>query len=227
QPGGYLTYTLFIINVGDLDTSGTYTITDPLPNDTNFVSAVPAPITTTPAVQWVSNTPVASNGGVISFTFTVTVTRPLTYGTPIVNQNYSITGGGAPIQTVGVPVTITVDAPATLSITKTASATPVQPGDYLTYTITITNDSAALGPAVGVVVSDMLPAQVVYQTMGFVSPTSGIVTDTGNPLLWQLTDPIPVGGSAQVTVTGRVTSPLAAGTILTNTFGVTASNIPI
>ena len=41
QPGGSLTYTLTLTNVGDLPTSGVYTITDELPNHTHYVSADP------------------------------------------------------------------------------------------------------------------------------------------------------------------------------------------
>jgi uncharacterized repeat protein (TIGR01451 family) len=226
RPGEYLTYTLTITNSGDLPTSGDYTISDPLPAHTNFVRATPSPVLTSPTVTWVGSDPLM-DGQSITRTYVVRVTEPLTDGTEIVNDAYSVVGGGAYNQAWGAPVTVTVEAPATLSVAKTASHDPVWPGDWLTYTLTISNDAAAPGPALGVIISDTLPADVVYQAMGFVPPASGVFTPTASPLLvWQLADPIPPGGRSQVTATVRVTSPLAARTLLANTYVVTADNLP-
>ncbi len=225
QPGDYLTYTVSITNIGDMPTSGTYTITDQLPAHTSFITATPTPVLTSPTVTWVASDPI-EDGGSSTLTFVVRVTKPLTDGTPIINETYRVTGGSAYADALGAAVPVTVEAPAVLSITKTASDEPVRPGDWLTYTLTISNDANALGPALGVIVSDTLPANVSYQSMGFVPPSSGVFTDTGNPLLlWQLADPIPPGDWAQVTATVRVTSPLASSVILTNTFAVTADNV--
>ncbi|MBN1994328.1 MAG: DUF11 domain-containing protein [Anaerolineae bacterium] len=225
QPGAYLTYTLTISNNGDLDSSGYYTVTDQLPTYTHFVAATGSPVTTTPAVQWVTDTVVISNGGAISFTYVVTVTRSLTDNTAIVNNVYQINGGGAPNPAIGAPVTVTVSAPAMLIATKRASNNPAQAGGYLTYTITITNQATAPGPALNMVISDTLPANVVYQSMGFESPATGTYTYTGNLLRWQLNNALWPGDSLQVTASVRVTSPLAAQTILTNTYMVTAGNM--
>ena len=177
-------------------------------------------------MQWVSSDPVDPDG-VLTFSYVVTVTSPLTDGTPIVNQAYTVTGGSAYTDVVGAPVTVTVDAPAILTTTKTADVDPVQAGGMLTYTITITNDATALGPAIGVIVSDTLPVETVYQSMGVVPPATGLITPTDDSLQWQLTSAIQPGASAQVTATVRVTSPLAAGTILTNTYSVTAGNLAV
>jgi uncharacterized repeat protein (TIGR01451 family) len=225
RPGGYLTYTLTVTNSGDLTTTGVYTVSDPLPAHTRFVRATPTPVLTSPTVTWVGSDPLVG-GQSTTRTYVVQVTEPLTDGTEIVNAAYSVVGGGAYNQAWGAPVTVTVEAPATLSVAKTASHDPARPGDWLTYTLTISNDAAAPGPALGVIISDTLPADVVYQSMGFVPPASGVFTPTANPLLvWQLANSIPPGGRSQVTATVRVTSPLAAGTLLANTYAVTADNL--
>jgi uncharacterized repeat protein (TIGR01451 family) len=232
QPGERLTYTLILTNSGNLVTVGAYTITDQLPDYTVFAMATPAPITTSPALQWVLSDAVGI-GEAITVTFAVTVSQPLTDGTPIVNQVYTVAGGSAHNQPWGAPVTVTVEAPATLTGTKSASTAwvtdtrLVQPGDWLTYTISVTNAAASPGPAFGVVISDALPSGLVYQSMGFVAPATGVVTPAERVLLWQLADPLPVGGSAQVTATARVTSPLAAATVLTNTYGARADNMAV
>jgi uncharacterized repeat protein (TIGR01451 family) len=227
RPGDYLTYTLTITNSGELETSGVYTITDQLPANTTYVGATPAPaLTSTTAVTWYSSSQVSA-GESFTLSLVVRAAQPLADGTPIVNQTYSIVGGQAYTQVWGLPVTVTVEAPASLSITKTASASSLTAGDWLTYTITVSNSAVAAGPALGVVISDTLPGDVVYQSMGFVSPAGGVFTDASRPLLlWQLADPIPVGGSAQVTAAVRIASPLTSPTVLTNSYGVTATNIP-
>ncbi|MEJ2558365.1 MAG: PKD domain-containing protein, partial [Anaerolineae bacterium] len=225
HPGEYLTYTLTVTNNGDLSTSGVYTITDPLPAHTRFIRAAPSPVLTSPTVTWVDEAPLAE-GESITRTYVVSVTPHLADGTQIVNQAYRVVGGSAYNRSGGAPVLLTVEAPAVLSITKTASHDPVRPGDWLTYTLTISNDAAAPGPALGVIISDTLPADVVYQSMGFVPPASGVFTPTASPLLvWQLADPISPGGRSQVTATVRVTSPLAADMLLANTYAVTAANL--
>jgi uncharacterized repeat protein (TIGR01451 family) len=227
-PGGTLTYTIYITNSGDLATSGAYTITDPLPNNTYLVQTIgPAPIQTSPNLVWAFSSPLAPGAG-INVTFVVTVETPLADGTAIVNDDYRVTGGGAVTGTVGPPVTVTVDAPATLSITKTVGLPSVAPGQTLVYTITVTNDGSSYGPATGVVVTDSLPANFVYQSMGFVAPATGMTISGGDPLLeWQFSSSIPVGGSAQVYVIGRLDSPLATPDNLVNNFGAYSDNAPV
>jgi len=56
RPGELLTYTLTLTNIGDLPSGGTYTVTDPLPQYTSFVSANPAANSTNP-VQWLEAQP--------------------------------------------------------------------------------------------------------------------------------------------------------------------------
>ncbi|MBN1995100.1 MAG: DUF11 domain-containing protein, partial [Anaerolineae bacterium] len=228
EPGQYLTYTLTISNNGSIATSGAYTVTDVLPNHTVSSSVVidpqPPGVLNGMTVTWVFTDSLAS-GSAKTLTYTVQVASPLAQGEKIVNQTYSVSGGNVYTEAVGIPVTVTVTAPATLTVSKSASPTPVQAGGLLTYTITVANDASSKGLATAVVISDTLPGEVVYQSAGFVGAT-GTLTDTGNPILWQLDNPLPVGGSAQVTVTVRVTSPMRPG-VITNTFAAFALNAPL
>ena len=155
RPGDGLTYTLILTNVGEVDTVGTYTITDTLPDFTHFVSATPPAAYTAPTVTWITDT-VVPTGTAITRQFLVTVTRPLTDGTLIVNDAYAVEGGGAIAVAHGAPVTITVDAPAALSLVKSVSDNTPEPGNTLVYTLTVTNDAGAYGPALGTVITDSL-----------------------------------------------------------------------
>ncbi len=226
QPGDFLTYTLTLTNVGDIDSQGSFTVTDELPNETHFVSASGGGVLVGSTVQWVTNTTVLSNNGSLSFSYVVTVTRPLTDGALIVNQAYGASGGGAPNPAAGSPVTVTVTAPVTVTISKAASHSPVQPGDILTYTLTVTNEAESFGPALTPLITDPLPPEVVPLVWGFVPPADGVTSLAGpNAVRWNLAQSIWPGASAQVTVTVRVTSPLAANTVLTNSYGLSVSNI--
>ncbi|MBN1221571.1 MAG: DUF11 domain-containing protein [Anaerolineae bacterium] len=229
EPGQYLTYTITITNNGSTATSGPYTVTDVLPANTvsGSVQIEPQPPGTLlgDTVTWVFTDSLA-DGSARVLTYSVQVASPLADGETIVNQTYRVSGGNVYTAAVGLPVTVTVQSPATLTIAKSAQPDPVQAGGWLTYTITVTNDASSKGPAAEVVISDTLAGEVIYQSAGFVGSTTGVVTDSGNPILWQLDDPIPVGGSAQVTVTGRVTSPLLPG-LITNTFAASARNAPL
>jgi uncharacterized repeat protein (TIGR01451 family) len=226
EPGEYLTYTVTITNNGHLRTNGSYTITDVLPTNTVSTSVISQPPATLNGLTltWVFTDADLAVGESNSVTYSIQVTSPLTDGEKIVNQTYSITGGNVFSAGVGAPITTTVASTATLAITKTASPDPVQAGDLLTYTITITNDAAtSRGPAFNVMISDTLPGEVITQSAGFVGAVAGVVTDTANPILWELTNPLAVGASVQVTVTVRVTSPLVPG-FITNTFAASARN---
>ncbi len=79
-----------------------------------------------------------------------------------------------------VSAAVTID----LSISKTADNTSPAPGDIVTYTVTVTNTSTTTD-ATNVVVTDILPAQVIYQSD---TPPAGT---TSNNVLGTLTWNIP------------------------------------
>jgi uncharacterized repeat protein (TIGR01451 family) len=219
SPGEYLTYSLTVVNEGALASSGTFTISDPLPNDI-VPGSVRAPEavdeTASPLVWTFADSLEPAGVGTQVVTFTAQVTSPLANGTEIVNAGYTVFGGNAVNTAVNDPVTVTVDSPTTLDITKVASADPVLVGETLIYTITVTNN-AAEGPAVDVVITDTLPGSVTYQSASGNGTPSGV-----SDIVWTL-DSIPVSGSSAVTVAVTVDS---AGD-LENQFEASASNAPL
>ena len=79
----------------------------------------------------------------VQFIYTVNVTKPLTNGHTVVNSTYEISATNPALGiSSGPPVTTTVLAPS-WNITKTVSPAIVQPGQYLLYTITLTNEGKA------------------------------------------------------------------------------------
>jgi uncharacterized repeat protein (TIGR01451 family) len=228
EPLDVLTYTLTITNIGHLATSGFYTITDQIPANTTYVtdSASPAATFNDPTLTWVLSTPVGIN---VPFTvsFAVTANDELPDKTELVNQGYNITGGNVFSPAFGAPVTVTVETPVTLTVTKEDTPDPVQAGDLITYILTITNDSSSKGPAGNVVISDTVPANTTFEDAGFVNPADGIVSSNGSLVVWDFTDPepLPRNQTASVFMVVRVASPLTSGTVITNdTYTASASN---
>ena len=227
-PNGYLTYTITAINNGQLDTSGTYTITEKLPNDTALVTA-PGASVNGPMLTWTFANTLTKLGGSQSVTYAVQVDSPLASGTKIVNDQYAVTGGNAVGVVKGNAVTVTVDSPVTLTISKRANPEPAAADKLFDYTLTVTNNTST-GPAQGVIISDTLPAGITYQpgSAVFLGGVNGSIDDSGNPIVWVLTDTIAPNDTVQVRLTARVNgAPLPNPPFVTNTFRASASNAPL
>jgi uncharacterized repeat protein (TIGR01451 family) len=227
QAGDFLTYTLTITNSGALTTSGTFAVLDTIPSDTAFDTATGSYDQAGDLITWTISTLLAP-GQATTTSLVVHVDSPLTNGLTITNTGYQVYGGNVYTGALGPPVISTVRSQAQLEASKAANASNVEAGDLITYTLTLTNLGSATGPAEGVVVTDPLPLDVLYEDMDFVSPAAGAVEHplAGNTgvVTWTLTSAIQPGDTAQVYVIGRVTSPLDNGTPITNTCAVTAAN---
>ncbi|MFQ5803727.1 MAG: hypothetical protein ACE5JQ_12595, partial [Candidatus Methylomirabilales bacterium] len=96
-----------------------------------------------------------------------------------------------------------------LNLAVSDSPDPVQAGSQVTYTLTFSNSSSANVSALGVTLTDTLPANTT-----FVSASDG-GTESGGVVTWSLGDLTP-GASGTRTLVVDVASPLADGTQLTN-----------
>lgn len=209
KPGQNLVYTITATNIGQGATSGVYTITDTLPNNTTLVT--PASLT------WTFSAAVAPLG-TRKVSYTVKVNSPLPNGLQIINDGYTVSGGGAPDPAVNDPINVTVVSTSTLNITKIASADPVRVGHTLRYTITLANN-VSTGSAEGVVITDILPPQVTFQS----ATPPGTFAHSNGVVVWNLPD-IPPDDSTQVTVSALVTTTLPDPRVITNTYQAAADN---
>ncbi|RMF03858.1 MAG: DUF11 domain-containing protein, partial [Chloroflexi bacterium] len=231
-PGNLLTYTLVVSNVGDFQATNVV-VTDTIPAHTRYISSnPPATVTTVTAgsvITWgISQLNV---GQTVPLTLVVRTDSVITNGTVIQNADYRASSSSVFTPAVGVNVaSATVSSQPALTITKVASAATVNAGDYLSYVITVTNQSSATDFGRNIVVTDALPANSVFAGAGV---SSGAATINAPPVgssgtvTWTITSPanLNAGQSVALTLTVRAQSPLDNGTVLTNTYGLTAANL--
>lgn len=217
KPGGALTYTLTISDLGPSNATGV-TIVDTLPAGFVYASATgdtSATLTgntltlnvgnladgTTTAVT-VNGTVASTASGTITNTATVSGNQP---DPNLANNTSSVTTQISP--------QVIQQASTDLKIVKTANPSPATSGGLLIYTLTVQNNSLSAGTDVKI--TDTLPAGETYYTSG----GELSYTNVGGTLTLNL-GTIAVGATDSVWVAVRVTAP--AGSTLTNTAIVSA-----
>ena len=141
-------------------------------------------------------------------------------------QRIDLTCGGAP---GGIPnntygwgridaLAAYLDLPSQISLSKTASAPAIMPGEPLTYTLTITH-TQGVTPTTNVVLTDTLPAGVFF--LDATQPYS----QTGKVIEWDFPS---LGVNESVRVTLTVGTPLTfTGTITNAAYGVCSDEVAI
>jgi alkaline phosphatase len=215
--GDRITYTLTLTNGGTADASG-LALTDTLPAG---VAYVPGSVSATsglnvaaippPALVLTGALPV---DGVLTATFCVTVST-VPSGTLLINTVTVLADDSGMVgSTVAHPVAVS----PSLSITKAAlpsNSSPVEPGDWITYTVVARNSG---DPASGIVLSDTLDLGSVTLVM---SHTTGGVMSGPNPVRVTGLD---LGSGQSVTLTLGVTvTGQVSGTVIDNRASVTST----
>ncbi len=141
----------------------------------------------------------------LGYTFTATGTSvsgaALSLPSPQSSTLLNITVSGGTITPVG----------GTFTITKTANVTSVSPGGDITFTITVTNGSAAV--LSGITVTDNVPASTL--TVKTAASDVGAATNSGNSVTAAIGNLNP-GQAAHITITATVLSSVKSPTVITN-----------
>jgi uncharacterized repeat protein (TIGR01451 family) len=201
--GANLTYTINWSNSGNSNASGVV-VTDTIPANTTFVSATAGGLRSGSVVTW--NVGALNAGASDSAQLVVKVNSPLANGTTLTNATYALDSNETGPVAGGV-VTTTVQSVPVLTISKTDGPDPVLAGANLTYTLNWSNTGNM--DATSLVVTDTVPASTT-----FVSATGG-GTESGGVVTWTAAS-LAAGASGSAQMVVRVTSPLANGTVLTN-----------
>ncbi len=185
--GGQGTYTLSVENLGPALATGTLTITDVLPNNLTFASAVGSPWTCSAAgsnPQTVTCTNPNTNGLAFGNITAVNVTVNIGTGTPVGTNSITNTASlNVPSydsvsanNTASDPTTIS--GSADLSVTKTSTSLFVV-GKQAVYTIKVTNNGANTSVA-PITLVDQLPAGLTYASASgtnWTCPSSSTIAD--------------------------------------------------
>lgn len=213
QVGANLTYTLAWSVSGNAPISN-LVITDPIPANTSFVAASNGGTLAGGTVTWNLGPQSANATG--SVTLTVAVAASLPTGTILTNTALVCADSiGATRQTTHLcdedtETTTVVSAPS-LSITKVNNVAGfTNPGQVVTYTVTVTNATTATTSAIDVILTDVLPA-------GFTFVDGGTGTKTFN------LGTMAPGSSVTTTYAVNIASSVTAGTY-TNTATAKGTN---
>lgn len=210
QVGGQIAYLLTVKNeeTGTKHlTGGNAKVRDVLPVGLALVGTAPSGCTYDTASRTLECTVTSLNAGAsVTFPLTVQVNTVAAGQTSVTNQA-SVSSLGDPVDSNNQAEVVVPVADLDVGLTKAVSLAAVQPGQSLTYTLTVRNLGTAA--ASGVVVTDTLPAGV-----SFVASSAGC-TAAGSTVTCPLGA---MAGSSQQTLsfTAQVDSAVLDGTTLNN-----------
>src|SRR5256712_182310 len=206
-----ITYTISYSNTGTAGATGVI-IRDTVPAGTTFVSATASGSLAAGVVTWNIGNLASGASGTVQMV--VSINTPVANNTTITNATYSITSNEVgPVNGAADPTNVLSDPRFTQ--TKTDAPDPVAAGANITYTLAYQN--VGTNNATGVVIQDPLPANTTFVS----ASASGSLA--GGVVTWNVGS-VNAGSSGTVTLTVKVSSPLANGTVITNTGWTIDSN---
>ena len=208
QAGETLTYTIIYQNIGN-EVAHNVVITELYDENVSFSSASPPPDSGNNIWNIGDLSPA---DGQKTMTINVTVNSPLPDGTKLSNYVAITCDEGV---TEDDTEETTVSSEAVLLLSKADNPDPVPVASILTYTLTYQNTGTAT--ASDTVITDTLPAEVSYVSA---VPTPTSISD--GTLTWNIGDLVP-DGPYTVTITVRVNTAIANGTVITNYANITCS----
>ena len=209
MPGDLITYTLTYKNSGGNATNTI--ITDPIPDNTSFVSASDNGVETDGTVRWTLGILESLMSGSVQLTVRVLPSAP---DNSIIENTATIDSDEIVLLSASASTTIQIPA---LNIKKDVSPKIVEAGERLTYTIDFRNSGSA--EATNVEIRDPLPEHTA-----FVSATGGGSLQSGI-VIWNIGTIAP-GASRQVKFIAEVDSPLRNGTLITNVATIKSDQTP-
>ena len=171
------------------------------------------------------------NNGTITIIFNTTVLNIITNqnGTKITNNvtlNYTNASGSQCLQTAQAP-DLKVTLPQ-LSTSITSDKTSIQGGDTITYTIVVRNNAGATAPAYGIVVTNALPAGLIYN--GVITLPPGWTVDSTDPSNIVFTSPagfnITPGQNVTIVFQANVTQDMPYNKTVSDRVNATGTTLP-
>ncbi|WP_370938158.1 hypothetical protein [Amycolatopsis sp. cg13] len=215
NPGDKVTYTVKVTNTGQVplpDASFTDDLSQVLDDasyNNDASSSVGSTAYTAPRLTWTGDLPVGASATV---TYSVTVHNPISGDHQLRNTvSTPVPGNCEPGSTD--PKCSTVTPLPGLTISKSVDKQSANPGDKVTYTVTVTNTGKT--PLPGATFTDDLSKVLDDAAYGNdASASTGSVTYAAPRLTW--TGDLPIGASATVTYSVTVHNPAGGDHRLTN-----------